>query len=260
MKVVNAPVPAGSLQPSAGMAPLIALVGCDGAGKTTLAADLCAALAWYPATYCYLGLGSRGIADRIARWPLVGRLLERRLSARASQARSKGQKIPGLLTALVIYAFSLLRLHRFRHMLQVRHDGQLAICDRYPQLDVAGFYDGPGLAAARASGPVTAWLARRERRLYERMVACRPTVVIRLNIDVETALQRKPDHEVELLRQKVAATSMIRFNGATIVDVDACQPYEQVRAEVMQIIQRVIQANRRKCPHSVVPAELAAAS
>lgn len=228
------------VQGSSDQEPLIAIVGCDGSGKTTLASEMCSTLQDHSATYCYLGLGSRGIANRIETWPLIGKPLVRRLSAKARQARTKGQRIPGLLTALVIFWFSTLRLLRFKRMLKLRKQGQVVICDRYPQLEAPSFYDGPGLSTARASGPLVEWIARQERKLYERMVQHRPTLVIRLNIDAETAHARKPDHELDLLRDKVAATPLLRFNGAPILDIDVRQPYEAVRAAVVAAVQQAI--------------------
>ena len=222
------------------LAPLIAIIGSDGAGKTTLAASLCAALHGEGAAYAYLGLGSGTLALKIQAWPVIGPVLARRLTAKAKQARTKGERIPGTLTALVIYVFSRKRVRRFRQMLALRTLAGLVICDRYPQLDVAGFYDGPGLSAARPANRFTAWLAQREIRLYQRMVSYRPTLVIRLNIDADTAFARKPDHNLALLRQKVQATPLLRFNGARIVDVDARQPMDAVQAQCMQLVRQLM--------------------
>lgn len=223
-----------------GLAPLIAIIGSDGAGKTTLAASLCAAMQAEGAAYAYLGLGSGTLGLKIQAWPLIGPVLARRLTAKAKQARTKGQRIPGVLTALVIYVFSQRRVRGFKRMLALRKEASVVFCDRYPQLDVAGFYDGPGLSAARPGNRFTAWLARREITLYQRMVSYRPTLVIRLNIDADTAFARKPDHNLALLRQKVEATPLLRFNGARIVEVDASQPQADVQAQCLQLVRELI--------------------
>lgn len=220
------------------LAPLIAVIGCDGSGKSTLSADL---LEWVRARYGpaethYLGLRSGQMGNSIKALPLVGPMIERQLSKRAGQARTKGSKIPGLATALVIYAFSLLRRHRFRKVLSLRRQGFIVVTDRYPQVDVPGFYDGPGLSAARPGGRLVAALAARERATYEWMASFVPDLVIRLNVDAETALTRKPDHGVDLLKAKVAVTPLLKFNGARIVDLDATMPY----AEELALAQKAI--------------------
>ena len=224
-----------------GMAPLIALVGCDGSGKSTLARDLAAELSCdRPVARCYLGLGSGDLGERIRRLPLIGPAIEHGLAAKARQTRSRDQKIPGLATALVVYRFSLLRRRRFRRMLALRRAGTVVLTDRYPQTEVPGFYDGPGLSAARAGSRAVAALAAREMRMYRWMAGFHPDLVIRVNITLATAVARKPDHRPDLLGQKIAVTPTLRFDGAPIVDVDGEQPYPVVRAEVLRLVRGVL--------------------
>ncbi len=226
------------------MAKLIAFIGSDGSGKSTLSADMLAEFSReMPMRLCYLGLGSGALGERIKRLPVIGRAVERRLVAKANQARTTGERIPGLPTAIVVYIYSTIRLRRFRRMLAVRRSGVAVLTDRYPQVEVPGFYDGPGLSAARADNWLVAALVRRERRMYEWMASFHPDVVIRLNVDVETAFARKPDHRFDLLGQKVAVTPGLRFDGARIVDLDSRLPYEVVRAEAKRIVGRTLLAN-----------------
>lgn len=223
------------------LAPLIAIVGCDGSGKSTLSAHMHALLAKDRAIdRCYLGLGSGELGNRIRELPLIGPAVEGLFARKASQSRARDKVIPGLLTALVIFGFSLLRLRRFRRMLALRRQGVAVITDRYPQTDVAGFYDGPGLSAARAGSSAVAWLAVRERRLYEWMAGFKPDIVLRLNVDADTALLRKPDHKPDLLRAKVAATPLLRFQGARIVDIDARASAGEVLRTALGLIEPVL--------------------
>lgn len=223
------------------MAPLIALVGCDGSGKSTLSNDIIAAFSpGRRIALCYLGLGSGELGERIKRWPLIGRQLERRLVKRAGQTRTAGAKIPGLGTAIVVYLFSIVRLRRFRRVLALRRGGVTVITDRYPQTEVAGFYDGPGLSAAEPGNRAVAALAAQELRMYRWMASFLPDVVIRLNVDLETAHARKPDHSYDLLRRKVEVTPRLRFNGAPIVDLDSRDPYQSVRAAADRIVRQTL--------------------
>ena len=229
------------------MGALIAIVGCDGSGKSTLAADALMHLQKSRrAQLCYLGLRSGEIGNRIKRLKLIGPTAERFLSKKAGQARSKDSKIPDLGTALVLYGFSLLRLRRFRRMLALREQGVIVVTDRYPQTEVAGFYDGPGLSAARAGSRLVAGLAARERRMYDWMTGFLPDLVIRLNVDVDTAFARKPDHKIESLRNKVAVTPLLKFNGAPILDLDSRNPYIEVRDAAFAAIDRAVAAHEAK--------------
>ncbi len=219
----------------ADLAPLIAIVGCDGSGKSTLAADVLRHVRQSRAAdTVYLGLGSGAIGNRIKAWPLIGPLLESILSKRASQARDPKDKIPGVLTAIILYRLSLKRKAQFERLLALREAGVTVVTDRYPQTEIPGFYDGPGLSAARAEGWLIKRLADKERAIYARMVSYLPTLVIRLNVDVETALARKPDHARDLIERKVDVTPQLRFNGAPIIDLDGTSPYVNVLATAIR--------------------------
>jgi thymidylate kinase len=222
-------------------APLIALIGADGSGKSTLLGDVLAHVRKHgPAEAGYLGLGSGPLGQRIKAWPLIGVPLERFLSERARRARDPEGQIPGIFTALVLYRYSLKRHKRWAHIQALRQQGVAVVADRYPQIEVPGFYDGPGLSAAHTSNPLILWLAARERALYQLMAAQLPTLVLRLNISMETALARKPDHEPDLLARKIAVTPRLTFNGAHIVEIDANRPYDDVLAAVTQAIDKAL--------------------
>lgn len=227
--------------PATAPALLIAVVGCDGAGKSTLTADLARELGrMRPVAVCYLGLGSGDLGRRIKGLPLAGPPLERLLAGKAKRARRAGERMPGPVTALVIFGFSLMRLRRFRRMERLLARGVTVLTDRYPQTEVAGLHDGPGLSAARAGGPFVRRLAARERRMYEAMAERRPDLVIRLDIDAATALARKPDHKPDLLRDKVDAIPLLRFNGARTTALDARAPYAEVRARAVEAVRSVL--------------------
>ncbi|MFT8804859.1 MAG: hypothetical protein ABF856_06720 [Acetobacter aceti] len=218
------------------LAPLVALIGCDGAGKTAISNELAIQLnQTRPTQAVYLGLGSGDLGRRIGSIPLIGPALEKLLTDKARKTRSKGEKIPGLLTALVVYGFSLLRYRRFLKMQDARRRGIAVIADRYPQTEIPAFYDGPGLSAARPGSRFVAALARSELRLYEKMAAVKPNLVIKLDVDPQTALSRKPDHDLATLTAKVVATQKLTFGGAPIVTIDARPSYAQVKEEVTKL-------------------------
>ncbi|MBC7153815.1 MAG: hypothetical protein H5U19_04225 [Rhodobacteraceae bacterium] len=224
------------------LAPLITIIGCDGAGKSTLGAELTRRInGARPARLCYLGLGSGDMGRKIKSFRLGGPLIEGYLSnsKKAAATRTRGKKIPGIGTALVVYGFSLLRLIRFKRMMALRRRGVTVVTDRYPQIEVAGFYDGPGLSAARPGNRLVAFLARQERKMYERMAAVLPDVVIRLGIDAETAFARKPDHSIDQLRAKVAVTSALTIGGASSADADARRPCAGVLETVSAVARQV---------------------
>jgi len=225
------------------LAPLIAIIGADGSGKSTLAADLAAELnRERPTQHVYLGLGSGVIGHKIAALPLIGRLIARRIEKKAGRTRDPKDKIPGAPTALVVYWFSTRRKKRFDAMMALRRQGVVVITDRYPQLEMAGFYDGPGLSMARAEGGFVRWLAAREAQLYAEMVQHEPTLVLRLHIDADTALARKPEHGRALVEQKIAITPQLTFGGAPIAEIDATMDYAEEKALARRLIDQALAA------------------
>lgn len=214
------------------LAGVIAVVGCDGSGKSTLTADLYTHLhGERPTELLYLGQSSGNIADWIRGLPLIGPAFGRYLVRKAERAHTKDKKAasPDIPTAVVIHLLSRWRQHKFRRMLALSRRGVVVITDRYPQAEVPGFYfDGPGLSASAATTGFVRWLAARELRLYQRMASHVPTLVIRLNIDADTAHARKPDHKLAMLHDKVNVIPTLTFNGSHILDLDGRDPYPQV--------------------------------
>ena len=68
------------------------------------------------------------------------------------------------------------------------------------------------------------------------------TLVLRLNIDADTALARKPEHGRALVERKIAVTPQLRFGGARIADIDATMDYAEERALARRLIDQVVGA------------------
>ncbi|MFT8585933.1 nucleoside triphosphate hydrolase [Acetobacter papayae] len=223
--------------------PVIALVGADGSGKTTLGHAL---LDWMaacqPTRLCHLGKQTGGWGRAIARIPLVGRRVDNTIAGKAVQSRK--DRGAGPLAALIIFALSMRRLFRFLRMRRLHARGYVILTDRYPQAVVPGPMDGPGLVARQPGHGLVKQLTRLEQTIYDWMAGFRPDLVLRLNVDLATALARKPDHRPETLRQKVADVPNLSFNGAPVVDLDATLPMETVLATAQAHIAAVLAAYR----------------
>ncbi|CAH0213135.1 Thymidylate kinase [Rahnella aquatilis] len=220
---------------------LIAVVGSDGTGKSTLTADLVRNLQKKRVTERrYLGLVSGEDGDKIKRLPVIGVWLERRLAAKSDKTQRMSNKPPALWAALIMYGFSLWRASNLQKVIRLAQSGVLVISDRYPQAEISGFYyDGPGIGVERAKGWLMSRLAERERRLYQQMALVRPQLILRLDIDVDTAYARKPDHSYEELEDKISAMVRIQYNGSRIIELDARAPYDEVLAKALDSITAV---------------------
>ena len=218
--------------PRHALAGVIAVVGCDGAGKSTLTADLLAHLQDETAVeLLYLGQDSGNILRAILRIPLIGPAIGGYLQRKSKRAHAEDDKpaSPDIPTVLAVYLLSRWRRRKFERLLALHRRGMVVIADRYPQAEAPGFhFDGPGLAPAGMTKGLLPWLAARELRLYQDMASHVPALLIRLNVDPETAHARKPDHRLSMLREKTRVLPTLQFNGARILDLDGTAPYPQV--------------------------------
>jgi thymidylate kinase len=222
---------------------VIAVTGCDGAGKSTVSEDLVAHLAETRSVqWLYLGQSSGNIAEWIRGLPLIGPPLGRYLVGKANRAHSKKTTTPDTATTVVIYILSQWRAHKFRKMLRLTRKGTIVVTDRYPQAEVAGFYfDGAGLGAVNVESWLGRKLAAREQRLYQWMASHLPALVIRMNIDADTAHARKPDHKLSMLQDKVKVIPGLHFNDANILDLDGRDPYAQVLAAAVEAVNTALE-------------------
>ena len=230
------------------VAGLIAVVGSDGTGKSILTTDLVKNLKKHWVTERrYLGLISGEQGDKIKRLPVLGVWLERRLAAKSDKTQRMSNKSPALWAALIMYGFSLWRASNLRKVCRLAQSGVLVISDRYPQAEISGFYyDGPGIGVERAKSKLIKRLAASEQRLYQEMAKYRPELIIRLDIDVDTAYSRKPDHSYEELQDKISSMVKLRYNGSHILEIDARSPYNEVLEKAMKAISATAAASDRK--------------
>jgi thymidylate kinase len=213
------------------MGPVIAIVGSDGSGKSTVGTAL---FEWLresrPVAMCHLGKQMGNYGRALRRTPLLGSRVDTILEKRTKTARA--DKGPGTIVALFAYAISMKRVRRFRRMMRIRRTGVTIIADRYPQTAVPDpKVDGPHLVGGHITNWLARFLSRRERAHYDRMASYRPNLVIRLNVDLETAFKRKPDHRYESLTSKVALIGKTSYQGAPIVEIDSRLPLETVLAQ-----------------------------
>ncbi|HEY0199682.1 MAG TPA: hypothetical protein VGC19_14285 [Rhodanobacter sp.] len=226
------------------------MIGCDGSGKSTVCEHILAWITRYgPADTVHLGKQSGNLGRALGRLPLVGRAFDRAIhrNVKGVNDRIKADMQPGVLPALVISAFTLRRWRRFKRMLALRRRGFIVVTDRFPQVGIAGAYDGPGFPTTPRGTRFVLWLARREHATFEKMASYRPDLVLRLNVDLDTACARKPDHRREALRQKIAVTPLLTYNGAPIVDIDTVQPLAVVLDEAEAAVAKIMAERGYAC-------------
>jgi thymidylate kinase len=199
---------------------VIAFIGPDGSGKSTVSKAILDLLAKkVDVEQMYLGSGRGGRPGALRRALEIARF----------------RKLGGPFN--VLWALSLAREKRgrLRRIVRWRQSGIIVICDRYPQSAVEGYNDGPLLGRLHASRfAIPRALARWERGCYEEALRLPPDLVIRMRIDTDVLLRRRPEMSAGWIRTKQEGFERIGFGQcARETELDAGQPLDRVIQQAM---------------------------
>ncbi len=236
-RLAHLPWQTGKTLPQGGL--IIAVIGSDGSGKSTLTRDLMKWLRFkldvYP-VYMGSGDGGSGPFDWLRR-TVKAAVKPLRASRTARPPRKPGASAEryGFFSRLVeLHQLPLMRhkikLLRLSRRLTAR--GSLVVADRYPQSQVNGISDGPKLQDGRGFD----WAARRELPMYDEAARLGPDLLIKLLVDPETAHRRKPDHDAATIERKCEIIVRLAFPGTEVVEIDATRPYEDVLLDAKRAI------------------------
>ncbi|HWQ16143.1 MAG TPA: hypothetical protein VNL77_25305 [Roseiflexaceae bacterium] len=226
----------------------LAFVGADGAGKSTIIAQITKWLGWRldVRTY-YLGA---------SRPSLVTRALKG-VSGLAGLAHAGCRRLFGAGSAparLAAWPRDLLKhlrylaegRDRYRRYLASRREaaqGTIVVYDRYPLEAVRVFnrtVDGPRIAASSEGplGPLSRRLAQIEERMYRKIRPPEHVFVLHVSPDVSQA--RKPEHARELIEAKSRAIETIAREDLDLIDVDADRPVDEVLLQIKTALWRLL--------------------
>jgi thymidylate kinase len=209
----------------AGGGMVVALVGGDGAGKSTCARELTQWLApAFPTMRAHLGNPPRSLltlavggALKLQRW--VDRQFQR-----TSTPASTIESLRHLCTARDRYRLYG-RVHRFAAR------GGIAICERYPITENRALV-GPVIPPSTSR--VIEALRAAEALYYQRML--RPDRVCVLRLDPELAVLRKPEEPADYVRARGQVIWGTDWSSPDARVVDASQPLESVVRNLKAII------------------------
>jgi len=197
---------------------VFALVGADGAGKSTLAQDLNAWLSWkVRVRRTYHGIPKSAIVQ-ICFW--VVQQLERQSLTRLSNA------LDALLWVFIArkrYVCSV-QAHRFAA------EGELVLSDRFPMKDFHNMsipMDGPRLSGAGGR------FAQCESVWYQKLVY--PHCIFVLRVAFDELRKRKADLPLDTHMLKADAVNSITERDGIVV-VDANRSYEEVLLQIKRLI------------------------
>jgi len=237
---------------------IVALLGVDGSGKSTHSKDLVKWLGWKAdVKLLYLGSGDGPKSFTRKIMTLAGKNLSRLKSKIPGKTVKKPEAIVDVKskkdnpTRLFnhspfhiklwnsIYSLLLAREKhkKLRAAYRARNKGMILVADRYPQNQIMGYNDGPLLNDFRNSSWPWSWFYKKEARLYKKMLALQPDLVLKLEVSAETARERKKDTPTDMIQRKIEAVKQLTFEEESkVITVDANRPLEEVSLKVKQAI------------------------
>jgi thymidylate kinase len=213
----------------------VAIVGADGAGKSTVIDEVVRWLGWrLNLRVAYLGTARpsppTAAAQALSR---VGRRIANRWQRSHAPGGGPVQRVSDLFTATRYLAEARERADRAREGRRLAANGTLVLFDRFP-LDwvrlQARPVDGPRIAelGTAAERGLLAALRRREEAIYAGIGP--PDLVILLAVEPDVALARKPSARPGTIEDKARAVleAARQATGGGVVVVDASRPLDEV--------------------------------
>jgi thymidylate kinase len=217
---------------------MIAVIGADGAGKSTVVDELCQWLSWKLNVRSYY-MGSKEPSP-ISQAILVGVRIARKSHSVWDHLVGEKRPSTGILYRLhrsfrTLYHIST-GWDRYRRYIAGRRQvsqGAVTIYDRYPLAAIHRVMegrpmDGPRIAAEAGDkmGKLTKALAKVEQNIYQKIRL--PDHLFVLHVTPHVSQQRKPEHEREMIEVKSQALRRMNPQNLCTTEIDADQPFEQV--------------------------------
>jgi thymidylate kinase len=226
---------------------LIAVVGGDGAGKSTVVESLSR---WLSSEHIdsyavHMGKPSWSPLTAVIKVPLKLVAAAKRSSTSSEKAlrSSLAAADEGSMTVRTRarLAWEVLtgrdRYRTYRKARRSASNGSIVLCDRYPLPEVS-LMDGPVTARMKDPSRWGRWarfLATLERRQYDRIAS--PDILIVLRLDPDTAVERKRGVEPESsVRPRSEEIWRMDWRGTPAIVVDAASPKDRVLSEVRSVI------------------------
>ena len=242
---LNSLTPSRRISPSGGA--LVAVLGCDGAGKSTTLKYVRKEFGKKLDCICvYLGSGDGSSSLLRKPMKLVAKKVGGKgVGAKVAKEQDSGKKLSVKARlykiAKIIWADTLAaeKKKKLRQITKARNRGMLVLTDRYPQTEAVGYSDGPLLDRYINSKGIAGRAARKERRIYESAYINPPDLTVKLMVPTEVAIARKPEMTAEEIEAKKAAVRSLNISPNSVeinTDCDIKQSLSLVMAEIWKCL------------------------
>lgn len=220
---------------------IIAFLGVDGSGKSTLINEINRWMSWKVDTY-NLYFGSGDGTSSLLRLPLkvIAKLrVKKRGNSLNMTEEESNKKKKKLKLAKAIWAVTLAseKKKKFQQILKARNNGLIVLTDRYPQDQIKGFNDGPLLSQWEDSKSLLKRsLYKYEKGVYNLSNIFQPDLFLKLKITEELSAQRKDDTPLYMIRKKIEAINSIKFDNSKEIIIDSSASVEETSLIIKQHI------------------------
>lgn len=203
---------------------IIAFIGQDGAGKTTVTEDIEKWLSWkLHSRVLYLGSG-----DNYDNWKKKYIFNELK----------SGNVLSNLFRKYLIISYhcdSAKNMYRqMKRAKKLKKKGFIVILDRYPQIQFPGLNDGPKIRKALEKNEINYFFkkivnyyASREEKKIKKSILVKPEMVFRLVLPIEESLKRKPDEDYKTIMKKNKIVEELVFPGSEVLTIDATMDLQE---------------------------------
>lgn len=219
---------------------ILAIVGADGAGKSTVVRELARWLGWrLNVRTLYMGSTQPSIPAKIAQTAATAAALPHAASRRALGEQNPLTRWMAHFEQLLVYTRCLAegrdRYNRYCMGRRKAAQGSIVIFDRYPLQNVRLYgrgMDGPRIASMNKGrlGGIGKKFAAIEKRFYEKILPPEQLFVLQVSPDV--SLARKPEHDRDRIQAKSRALTELQGTDRTVISIDADQPLDAVLLEI----------------------------
>jgi hypothetical protein len=219
---------------------VVAVIGVDGSGKTTVVATI---REWLGSETdvvpMYFGTGEGRPSLLLRPLKLLIPFITRFIRAKPKGAShgSISDRAPGRLYGVLLMVWAVaVAIEKRKKLIAARRGanrGLIVLADRYPQNEILGFNDGPLLNRLTN---LPRWIGRFETAAYALAQRLPPDLVIKLEVTPETAAKREPSMSPTVIEERIASIKRLTFHSRRVKSIDAEQPLADVVAAVKREI------------------------
>lgn len=210
----------------------ITVIGIDGSGKSSIVRAVSTALRWkldVATVYLGSGVGSKSIALKAV--SSISKSRQKRDIPLSSKSRRSVYR--DFIKSLVFLFIARDKYRKMRSIARYNRKGILVITDRYPQVQNEGMNDGPKIQYnIRRSSIIFRALGNYEKKLYTKMVTKYPDIVVRLDVPVSVAFERKKEETIGQLNDKQSGIQSLDFPNSKVIELDSSGDIQRTMKEL----------------------------